>query len=113
MPFIDTKTTVKISKEKEILLKERFGEAISLIKGKTENWLMLNFSGDLNMYFAGSDGPCAILEVKIFGKASAQEYDSLTAELCSIVTEVLGIDGTRIYVKYEEIDNWGYNGINF
>ena len=31
MPLITAKTSVEISKEKEIALKEKFGEAISLI----------------------------------------------------------------------------------
>jgi phenylpyruvate tautomerase PptA (4-oxalocrotonate tautomerase family) len=113
MPFIDTKATVSISKEKELQLKERFGKAIELIRGKTERWLMLSFSGEESMYFAGSDEPSAILEVKIFGKASEGEYQRLTAALCSAITEILGIDGTRVYVKYEEVDTWGYNGMNF
>jgi len=41
MPFIDTKTNVTITKEKEKELKERLGKAISIIPGKSESWLML------------------------------------------------------------------------
>ena len=40
MPFINTKTTAKIDKEKEIAIKEEFGKAIELIRGKSERWLM-------------------------------------------------------------------------
>ncbi len=38
MPFISTKTNVTVSKEKETQLKERFGQAISIIPGKSKNW---------------------------------------------------------------------------
>ena len=40
MPFINTKVNVAISKEQEILTKERLGKAIETLPGKTETWLM-------------------------------------------------------------------------
>ena len=43
MPFINSKVSVTISGEKEKELKCRLGEAISVIPGKSESWLMLNF----------------------------------------------------------------------
>ena len=55
MPFISTKTNVSVSKEKETQLKERLGQAISIIPGKSENWLMLAIEGDIPMYFRGDD----------------------------------------------------------
>ena len=47
------------------------------------------------------------------GKADAESYDALTEALCNTVSEALGVKKNRIYVKYEEIDNWGWNGMNF
>ena len=44
MPFIDTKLNIKLTEEKEIALKKRLGEAIATFPGKSEYWLMLNFS---------------------------------------------------------------------
>ena len=105
MPFIELKTSVSISKEKEAELKSAFGEAIAIIPGKSEQWLMLNFCDEQRMWFKGSDESCAILEVKI--------YDKLTAELTEIVSDKLEILSDRIYVKYDEIEYWGYAGSNF
>ena len=55
----------------------------------------------------------ALLQVSIFGSASDAAYDRLTAALCEIVNEELGIDLANIYVKYEEVDHWGWNDSNF
>ena len=55
MPFIELKTSVSISKEKEAELKSAFGEAIAIIPGKSEQWLMLNFCDEQRMWFKGSD----------------------------------------------------------
>ena len=114
MPFIHTRTNVKITKEQEISLKEQFGKAISLIRGKSESWLMLNFEDNCRLYFRGDKTtPSAFIEVKIYGSASAKEYDDLTAKITEIISSVLNIQPSQIYVKYEEVEYWGYGGHNF
>ena len=55
-------------KEKETQLKERLGEAISIIPGKSESWFMLAIEGGIPMYFRGDDSqPTAFIEVKFMG----------------------------------------------
>lgn len=113
MPYISTKTNVTISKNQETALKTAFGKAIEKIPGKTENWLMLDFYDSQRMWLAGDDAPTAMLEVEIFGSAPDSAYDALTAELTAIVSTELFIEPSRIYIKYEEIGCWGWNGNNF
>lgn len=113
MPFIDTKTNVTICKEVEKSLTAEFGKAIELIRGKSEYWLMLSFDGDKMMAFRGSDQPCAMVEVKIFGSASDKEYSDLTKKLTEILSTHLPIPQDRIYVKYDEVSTWGLGGENF
>lgn len=113
MPFINTRTSAEISKEQEILLKEKMGKAISLI-GKSESWLMLNFEDNCRLYFKGDNSKnMAIIEVALFGKANNSQYDALTEKLTEGISEVLKIDPSNVYIKYEEVEHWGYNGFNF
>ena len=113
MPYINTTTNVAIPKAVEKELAEAYGRNIGLIKGKTENWLMLNFTEKSNMYFAGSEAPAALVEIQIFGRASDGEYDDLTKATCKLINEKLAIPENRIYVKYGEFDRWGWNSMNF
>ncbi|ADU28215.1 phenylpyruvate tautomerase MIF-related protein [Ethanoligenens harbinense] len=114
MPCIQTKTTVKLTSAQEDLLKVKFGKAIELLPGKSENWLMLTFEGNCHMYFKGRSEPdMAFVEVKLFGKASRQDYSKLTHELTSILHRELDINPSQIYIKYEEVSHWGWNGNNF
>lgn len=114
MPYISTKTTVGISAEKEKVLKEKLGKAIEAIPGKTEAWLMLSFEDNVRMWFKGDNSaPCAMVEVKVFGSADPKYYSKMTAVLCRIFREELGIPEDRVYTKYEECHNWGWNGSNF
>ena len=113
MPLITAKTSVEISKEKEVVLKEKLGKAIELI-GKSESWLMVNFEDNCRLYFKGDNSQdIAIVEVALFGKASDSQYEKMTAEITKIISETLGVDPSCIYVKYEEVDHWGFNGFNF
>lgn len=114
MPYISTKTTKTLTQEQKDTLAKRFGEAITLIPGKTEAHLMLGFDENITMYFAGKTGePMAFVEVKLLGKAEKEYYSLLTKRICDILKEELGIDGKNVYVKYEEVTHWGFNGSNF
>ena len=114
MPFIETKTNVTVSKESEKALKEKLGQAISILPGKSESWLMLAIEGDVPMYFRGNDAdPVAFVDVKIFGNASSDAYSKMTAELTKIYGEILGVAPDHMYIRYYGSADWGWNGRNF
>lgn len=114
MPFINSKISVGLTEEEKEKIKVRLGQAISLIQGKSESWLMVGFEDNYSLYFKGSNSTkLAFVEVGIFGKASEREYDRLTAEICQIYKEEIGIAQDKIYIKYEESQHWGWNGRNF
>lgn len=114
MPYIRTTVSKELTAQNKENLKAKLGEAIALIPGKSEAWLMLAFEDNISMYFKGdSTQDYAYLEVSLFGTTSDAAYDRLTAALSDIVNEELGIDRANIYVKYEEADHWGWNGSNF
>lgn len=114
MPYIEVKTNAEFSKEKEVFLKAKIADILaSSFPGKTENWLMLNFFYNCNMYFSGSDDPCIIFEIALFNKQPTQYYDKMTPAICELIEKECGIPGNRIYVKYTEIERWGWQGSNF
>ena len=114
MPYIDLKTTAKVTKEKEIALKAAFGEAIELIPGKSERWLMVKLDSECKMFLAGDDtDDIAMVEIDIFGKTTDAAYDALTERVCTVLNEELSVKKDKIYVKYREVDHWGWNGENF
>ena len=95
------------------VLKERFGQAIELL-GKTESWLMLSFADNCRLWFQGNqEQPSAFICIKLFGKASPAAYEKMTAAVTQILSEELSLEPSRIYVQYEEVNHWGWNGRNF
>ena len=114
MPMISMNTSTPITAEQELVLKEKLGKAIELLSGKTEAWLMLGFEDNCRLWFRGDNSqPLAYVEVSALGKINPDDSEKLTAEICDICKDVLGIDGSGVYVKYEETDKWGYNSVNF
>jgi len=114
MPFINTKLNRPLTEEKEAILKARLGEAITLFPGKSEYWLMMSFSDNERMWFRGySNFPIAYVEVQLFGSADSDTCAKMTREVCKIFKEELDINPEHIYVKYEFVDEWGWNNENF
>ena len=114
MPFINLKTSVKIDASKEADLRKELGKIITLIPGKTEAWLMLNFEDGCRMAFRGNaEHDTAIVSVDLLGAASDKSYDDMTRAICNTVNRVLGVPLDRTYVKYSEYEHWGFAGENF
>ena len=114
MPYINSKISVKLEKEKEQVIKEKLGKAIEIIEGKTEEWLMIGFEDNHKLYFKGQElEKGAFIEIKIFGSASKESYDKLTVEVCHIFQSELDIPKDKIYIVYDEVKTWGWNNINF
>ena len=114
MPFISTKVNRPIPPEKEAKLKAGLGEAIALIRGKSEQWLMLEFRDNCRLWFRGeNDDPIAMVNVEIFGTASPSDCERLTAKICELLNAELGIAADHVYVNYAFSTCWGWNGANF
>ena len=114
MPFIHAMVSTDITPQQEARLKDRLYQAIPLLPGKSEAYLMVRITPGCRLYFQGTNhAPVAFTEVKLFGKSTPQAYQALTAEICAIMQDVLGITPDRTYVQYEETPYWGHNGRNF
>lgn len=114
MPFINAKISKAVSAQEKEAVKAEFGKAVSIIPGKSEEWLMVGIEDNYDLYFKGNqDAPTAYVEVKLYGKASPDVFDKMTAELCRIMEAELQIPQNRVFTVYHEMDNWGWNGKNF
>lgn len=111
MPFIKSNISCKITDEQEIELKKRFGKAIALIPGKSEEYLLLQFEDNCRMWLRGEcDKPTAYIEAAIFGSESHVGYDDFTAQITEAFRDVLGIQKDRIYLRFEDIPAWSASG---
>ncbi len=114
MPFINSKISTSLSDVQEKEIKTRLGQAITAIPGKSESWLMVGFEPEYKLYFRGDDSqPMAMVEVSVYGNENPSAFSKLTGLICDIFKDVLGIAPDHVYVKYDAVSNWGWNGGNF
>lgn len=114
MPFIDSKISCKLSDAQKETLKTELGKLITIIPGKSENFLMVGFTDEYPLYFSGTKlDKGAFVDVKIFGSTSDSVLEEMTAKICALYEKELDIPSKAIYVKYEFATHWGWNGHNF
>ena len=109
MPFINVKTSAKLSEQTKLEIENRLTESITLLPGKTSNYFMCAVEDNISMMFHGDKQPTAFVEVKIFGKSTREAYTDLTAAICDIMNGCAGVAPDYCYVKFEEVENWGFN----
>ncbi|WP_322174656.1 hypothetical protein [Acutalibacter caecimuris] len=107
MPFIDVKASCPISPQQEERLKSGLGQAIGLIPGKTEESLMLRFTGGCHMWFAGSqEGPIVMADVAIYGSTGPEDFQAFGAQAVSLLKEAL--NAKQVYLKLAQTTNWAW-----
>lgn len=114
MPYINSTLTVKMTDEKKELIKSRLGEIITEIPGKSEEWLMVGFKDDHELFFRGEKKQkAAFIEIKMFGTADRKHKESITSKVSILFEEELNIPKDNIYITFDEIKDWGWNGKMF
>ena len=113
MPFIDSKISVKVSEEKKEIIKSQFGRLMSVL-GKSEAYLMVGIEDNYDLWMGGNKlEKGAYVSVSLLGNAPSASYERLTAEICTLFENELGVDGSSVYVTYHPVSDWGWNGTNF
>lgn len=114
MPYINSTLTVKLTDKMKEAIKSKLGEIITEIPGKSEEWLMVGFKDDHTLFFRGDKKEkAAFVEIKMFGTADKKHKEAITAKVCSLFEEELHIPKDSIYIVFDEIKDWGWNGNMF
>lgn len=88
--------------------------AIASLLSKPENYVMLKFSYNPDMLFAGTGEPLAYVELKSLGLPEEKTVN-LSAKLSEIIANQFGIKASRIYIEFSSPARhmWGWNGGTF
>ena len=114
MPYINLKTTKKLTEENCEKVKAAFGKAIECFPGKSEAYLMVGIEDGAKLWFRGdATQDSAIVDVELLGSVNPSASEDMTVAVCEILEKELNIAPDRVYVKYKGYTEWGWNKANF
>jgi len=112
MPYLHLHTNIAV--DDRVALLRRCSSTTATALGKPESYVMIEISDRQPMLFAGSDAPLAFIELKSLGLSSSQTA-AISATLCDLLQQELGIDPGRIYIEFAAPERamFGWNGGTF
>lgn len=110
MPYISFKTTKVLTLQQELDLKRMVGEVITLLPGKTENYLMVHIEDNQLIYFKGQEVDSMMIDCKVYGHPSLESKQHFVKELLKETEKITKVPVANIYLTFEEKEEWGMNG---
>lgn len=82
--------------------------------GKPEQYMMVSAEPPVSMLFAGTEEPCAFLELRGI-ELPESKTGKLSELLCGLVESQTGVWRDRVHVNFADIkpSMWGWNGETF
>lgn len=114
MPYLKIQSNVAIDETDATRLLAEASKQVAQELGKPENYVMVALEPPQPMLFAGSNDPLAYLELKSIGLPQSKT-SALSATLCSLIEEQLGIPAARIYIEFTDAPRamWGWDNETF
>lgn len=114
MPYIEAKLSIKLDENQKNELQKKLADVVSSAFSKPKAYIMTNIEDDKTLYMAQSKlEKGAYIAISLLGSASKPSCQTLTNDICSILSNDLGITGSNVYVTYHPVDLWGWNGSMF
>ncbi len=114
MPLLSIQTNVEVPPDRRGALLREVSRGLAAALGKPERYVMVSYRHVPDMLFAGDDTPLAYLEVKSI-RLPQDRTSELSATLCRLVNDQLGIGQDRIYIEFADAAAhlWGWDGATF
>lgn len=114
MPYIEAKLSVKLDDNQKDNLFKKLSNTISLAFSKPKSYIMTNIEDSKSLYMGDSKvEKGAYIAVRSLGSVSKSSCQTATKEICDILTNEYGLNGSNIYITYHPVDFWGWNGSMF
>jgi hypothetical protein len=106
MPYIVIRTTEELSESQREAVKVELGDKISVIPGKSERGLMIEFVTGCDIYLSGVKDPATYVHVFVNNVQPPEPLQAFTKELCHVLGRAQKVPAERIYVLYQTVTDW-------
>ncbi|MBP0020901.1 MAG: hypothetical protein J7647_25495 [Cyanobacteria bacterium SBLK] len=115
MPFIKVQSTASPDVKTVTMLLESLSVKLAKHLGKSENYVMTAFEGDIPMTFAGTPDRVCFLEIKNIGTMKPEQTKVMSQDFCQTISQILDVPSERIYIEFADAERhlWGWKGTTF
>ena len=114
MPYIEAKFSVKLDESQKDDLQKKLANAVSSAFSKPKSYIMTNIEDDKSLFMGGNNvEKGAYIVIRSLGSIAKSSCQAATKEICDILTNEYGLNGSSIYITYHPVDLWGWNGSMF
>ena len=114
MPYLKITTSKSIDAGQKHNLLKAASRMVASELGKPEQYMMVSVESPVQMLFAGTEEPCAFLELRGI-ELPESKTGKLSELLCGLLESQTGIRRDRVYINFADIkpSMWGWNGETF
>ena len=113
MPLLQIISNATIDDNKDLLAKKASQFTAELL-GKPESYVMVHISTEQTLFFAGSNQPAALVNLKSLGLPE-ENTGALSEKLCNFISTEFNIASSRIYIEFSSPERhmWGWDKRTF
>lgn len=112
MPVLTVHTTAPIDDNAISGLLTACSTTLAEAMGQPEAYVMTLFERADAMTMAGTSAPSCLVAVRSVVELTAEQTTAITARLCALMGDHLGVETNRIFVNFTDFRRamWGFNG---
>lgn len=114
MPYIEAKLSIKLDETQKNDLQMKLTDAVSLAFSKPKAYIMAEIDDEKALYMAEKKlDKGAYISISLLGSAAKSSCQTLSNNICTILSNDFGINGSNVYITFHPVDLWGWNGSMF
>ena len=114
MPYIEAKLSVKLDDNQKNKLQSKLTDLVASAFSKPKAYVMAGIEDDKSLYMGEKKlDKGAYISISLLGSTSKPVCQTLTKNICNVLSTDYDIDGANVYITYHPEDLWGWNGSMF
>jgi len=112
VPVLTVHTTATIDDGAIPTLLTACSTTLAEAMAQPEGYVMTLFERADAMTMAGTSDPSCLVDVRSVVELTGDQTQAITARLCSLVRDHLGVEPNRVFVNFTDFRRamWGFNG---
>ncbi len=110
MPYLNFKTTLKLSAEQKRELSADIMDAVKYLPGKPAVRAMIHIEDSCEIYRDGQLAECAFMQTIFQRPIDLEDQKRFVEALYALFKDKLGLDTPQVYFAMVDLDTWGSRG---